>query len=31
METKFFMGLLTRQVRDQQEQAERDMRTVMGD
>ena len=31
MGTKFFMGLLTRQVRDQQEQAERDMRTVMGD
>lgn len=31
MQTEFFTGLLTRQVRDQQEQAEKDMRTIMGD
>lgn len=31
MQTEFFSGLLTRQVRDQQEQAEQDMRTIIGD
>jgi len=31
MQTEFFSGLLTRRVRDQQEQAEEDMRTIMGD
>lgn len=31
MQTEFFTGLLTRRVRDQQEQAEKDMRTIMGD
>lgn len=31
MQTKFFTGTLTRQVRNQQEQAETDMRTIMGD
>ena len=30
MQTRFFSGLLTRQVRDQQEQAEIDMRSIMG-
>jgi hypothetical protein len=31
MLTEFFTGSLTRQVRDQQEQAETDMRTILGD
>lgn len=31
MQTEFFSGLLTRRVRDQEEQAEQDMRTIMGD
>ena len=31
MQTEFFTGSLTRRVRDQQEQAEKDMRTIMGD
>lgn len=31
MQTEFFTGLLTRQVRDQQEQAEQDIRIIMGD
>ncbi|HEU5409078.1 MAG TPA: hypothetical protein VFU48_15010 [Nitrospira sp.] len=31
MQTEFFSGLLTRRVRDQQEQAEQDMRAIMGD
>lgn len=31
MQTEFFSGLLTRRVRDQQEQAEKDMQAIMGD
>jgi len=31
MQTEFFSGLLTRRARDQQEQAEQDMRTIKGD
>ncbi len=31
MQTAFFTGSLTRRVHDQQEQAETDMRTIMGD
>jgi len=30
MQTEFFSGLLTRRARDQQEQAEQDMRTIKG-